>query len=199
MFVLGISGPIGSGKSSIAKYFAEREVKIIDADEISHNISDESSLKRIEEIFGTDVFNEDKTLNRSKLAEIVFNNRILLDKLSLFIHKIVIKQTAMLLEKYEKMGEKLVVLDFPLPVKDGFLDKINYLIIAQTNREERIKRLIAKGFKKEDIMARMEVQMPSEEYEKLANKIINNDSNQKSLKRNFCSSKKKFSGQEELN
>lgn len=72
----------------------------------------------------------------------------------------------------------MVVLDFS-SAKDGFLDKINYLIIAQTNREERIQEIDSKRFK-EDIMARMEVQMPSEDYG-LANKIINNDSNQKEL------------------
>lgn len=68
-------------------------------------------------------FNEDRTLNRSKLAEIVFNNRVLLDKLSLFIHKIVIKQTALLLEKYEKMGENWLFSIFPLP-KMAFLIKL---------------------------------------------------------------------------
>ncbi|MGI6580067.1 MAG: dephospho-CoA kinase [Saccharofermentanales bacterium] len=177
MFVIGITGGIGTGKSTIASLCREAGLAVLDADKISHSvtISDGIAIPEIIERFGQEYINTDGSLNRVKMSELVFENKKALDALSLIVHKHTMKQMGKYLDDLENSGEKVVVLDVPIPVKEGFLDRCDQVWNVTSNQEIRLNRLEKRGLSKAEAMRRMAVQMTPEEYSKLADlDIVNN-------------------------
>jgi len=180
MFVIGITGCIGAGKSSVAKIFADRGIRVLDADEISRKVTgpDGSSVGAIRELLGNKVVDSSGNLNRKQVAGIVFSNRTKLDKMSEIIHRQVLQEIAEELEKERQKGTKVIVLDVPIPVKKGFLDVCSQIWVVSADEEVRLMRLIDRGVAEDDARRRMTMQMTREEYEDLADIVIdNNDGN----------------------
>ena len=96
MFVLGITGGIGCGKSTVSGYFRERNVRVLDADEISRQVTDVGgvALPEIAELLGSRAINSQGALNRKYVASLVFSEKKKLDKLSSIIHKYVLSTIA---------------------------------------------------------------------------------------------------------
>ena len=92
MFVLGVTGGIGSGKSTVSGYFRDRDVQVLDADEISRQVTDVGgvALPEIAELLGARAINAKGALNRSYVASLVFSEKNKLDKLSAIIHRYVL-------------------------------------------------------------------------------------------------------------
>lgn len=176
MFVLGITGGIGSGKSTVSNIFREKGVCVLDADEISHKVTDVNgiALGEIEEVFGKKAIDSSLRMNRKYISDIVFKDNRKLDLLSAIIHKHVFIYMDDIIAKEKLKKTKLVVLDVPIPVKKGFVDHVNQIWAVTCNKEERISRLILRGLSREDAMRRIEVQMSDEEYESLADHVIDN-------------------------
>jgi len=177
MFVIGITGCIGAGKSSVAKIFADRGVRVLDADEISRKVTgpDGSSVGAIRELLGNKVVDSSGNLNRKQVAGIVFSNRTKLDKMSEIIHRQVLQEISDELEKERQKGTKVLVLDVPIPVKKGFLDVCNQIWVVSADEEVRLMRLIDRGVAEDDARRRMAMQMTREEYEDLADIVIDNN------------------------
>jgi dephospho-CoA kinase len=178
MFVIGITGCIGAGKSSAAKIFADKGVRVLDADEISRKVTgpNGSSVEAIRELLGNKVVDASGSLNRRQVAGIVFANRTKLDRMSEIIHRQVLEEIAGELEKERQKGTKVIVLDVPIPVKKGFLDVCNQVWVVSADEDVRLERLKDRGVDPEDAKRRMAMQMTREEYEDLADiVIVNND------------------------
>ena len=177
MFVIGITGCIGAGKSSVAKIFADRGIRVLDADEISRKVTgpDGSSVGAIRELLGNKVVDSSGKLNRKQVAGIVFSNRTKLDKMSEIIHRQVLQEISDELEKERQKGTKVLVLDVPIPVKKGFLDVCNQIWVVSADEEVRLMRLIDRGVAEDDARRRMAMQMTREEYEDLADIVIDNN------------------------
>lgn len=176
MFVVGITGGIGSGKTSVADVFRKRGVLVLDADAISREITEEEgkALPAARELLGDTYFNASGALNRKKVASTVFMDRGLLDEYSRLIHKIVLDEIAIRLEKERKQGTKVVVMDVPIPVKKGFLDACDQVIVVSCADSMRLERLVARGMNSVDAQRRMAMQLSREEYEELATVVIEN-------------------------
>jgi len=179
MFVIGVTGGIGCGKSEVANICRDYGLNIIDADEISRNVttSHGAAIAEIEQVFGKKMITEDGSLNRKAMSDLVFKNKRSLDQLSSIIHKYVVEEMRNQVEVLKQKKCKSVVLDVPIPVKNGFLDICDQVWVVWADDELRISRLNQRGMTTVDAKRRIQSQMTKEDYEAIADKtILNNDS-----------------------
>ena len=179
MFVIGITGGIGSGKSTVAARVAARGVIVLDADAISHEVtaSGGRAMEEILALFGRRVSRPDGSLDRKGMAAIVFKDRSALDRLSAIVHRHVLTVMAERLEALKEKGVKVVALDVPIPVKNGFVDVCDVIWVVHASERVRVSRLVARGMKEDEAMRRITVQIPQEEYLALADETLENDGN----------------------
>lgn len=184
MFVIGITGGIGAGKSTAAKVFAQRGVRVLDADEISRKVTGQGgrALESIRGLLGNKMIDTSGNMNRKLVAGLVFSDRTKLDKLSAVIHRHVLDEIGEELEKEREKGTKVIVLDVPIPVKKGFLDVCNQVWVISADEDVRIERIMDRGMSAEDARRRMDMQMTREEYEELADIVIENNEDEETLK-----------------
>ncbi len=196
MRIIGITGGIGAGKSSVSAILEELGAVVINADLISKQVVEpgESAWSEIKGTFGEDFIREDNTLDRKKLADEVFvskEKKLLLEKI---IHRevmAVIKEKLATMQEYGYNGT--VVLDVPIPVEEGFLDTVDRVWVVVSNDETRINRLAKRSnMSREDVEARMSSQLTQDEYMALAHEVIINDGSEEELKRNVTSLYSRF-------
>lgn len=182
MFVIGITGGIGSGKSSVAKILHEMGIEILDADLISHQVTAEggSAVEEVTGLFGEEIL-EQGVINRKKLADVVFSDKNRLDQLSAIVHRHVIETIRNRVSQLEKKKVKVCALDVPIPVREGFLDLSDYVIVIWAKDEVRIRRLTERGMKPDEARRRMAMQMTEDEYKALASEVIRNDGSREEL------------------
>jgi len=185
MFVIGITGGIGTGKTKVADIFRSRGARVLDADEISREVTGVggAALPEIRSLLGNKAVDSDFSMNRKYVASLVFSDRTKLDQLSKIIHRHVLDQIAVELEAEREKGTKLIILDVPIPVRRGFLDLCNQVWVVSTDENIRLDRLIARGMDIEDAKRRMSMQMTREEYEDIADIVICNDGTEEDLLR----------------
>lgn len=177
MFVIGITGGIGTGKSTVAKLFGLMGLTVLDADQISHEVTAAGGLAvpEVIECFGEEILDDDGHIDREKLAELVFTDKNRLDRLSAIVHRWVIASIQEQVKQLEKKKVKACVLDVPIPVKEGFLDISNHVLVVWAKESIRIQRLAKRGMSEEEARRRMAMQMTEEEYSRLANEVLRND------------------------
>ena len=187
MFVIGLTGGIGCGKSTAAAILAAHGLEVLDADKISHEVTAAggSAVSEIIERFGPEYIAEDGSLNRRKMAETVFSSRKALDALSLIVHRHVMAEMKRRRERLLKKKVKAVVMDVPVPVKEGFLDSSDQIWVVWTKDALRLERLKARGMEADDARSRMRIQMSEEEYKDLADHFIRNDGSIEELEKNL--------------
>lgn len=179
MLVVGLTGGIGSGKSSFAALLAERGAQIIDADELGRDAlrPGEPAWHKVVSQFGDEVLAANSLdVDRKRLAAIVFNDANKLAALNAIVHPIIFDGIAGALDSLRHTNE-IVVLDAALVFETG-LDRATDVIIAVLSQEpERARRLRAtRGMSSVDIKARMTAQMDSQELTRRADIIVRNDS-----------------------
>ncbi|HEX3036061.1 MAG TPA: dephospho-CoA kinase [Thermodesulfobacteriota bacterium] len=178
MKVIGLTGNIAGGKSSVAKMLEELGAKIIDADLIARMVVErnEPAWREIVEKFGREILNPDQTINRSKLGEIVFGDEEKRMELNRITHPRIIGRIKELVEEYKKQGVKVVVVEAALIVERGGLKPlISDLIVVTADEETQIKRLTERNrLSREEAIARIKSQMPISEKVKHATYVIDN-------------------------
>jgi dephospho-CoA kinase len=185
MFVLGITGGIGTGKTTVASIVRAAGIPVLDADQISHELTNNPgpTLDKIFEIFGEALKNEAGTLDRAKMADLVFQNKRALDQLENIVHEAVIQHIVSELDAAGRKKVRVIALDVPLPVKYGFLDRSDLVWVVTCSEEKRIQRLMRRGLSREDAERRLTVQMTDEEYQSIADYIIDNNGSLEDLYR----------------
>lgn len=178
MKMIGLTGGIGSGKSTASAYLAQKGCVIIDADKISRKLTEKGSpyLKILRETFGEAFFSEDGELDRKKLGNYVFAKPEQKEKLEKIITDAVIKITLDRMEELKKQAFKgIAILDAPLLFECGmqkYTDE-NWLVTAEP--EVVMERVKARdGLNDADIKSRIANQMPLAEKKALADRIIDN-------------------------
>ncbi len=176
MFVIGITGGIGCGKSSAAAICGESGLPVIDADDISRAVTAAGgkAIPEIIEIFGKKVLDANGALDRERMAGLVFKDRKALDGLSRIVHRHVTDEIAERVEKLRESKVRAVVLDVPIPVKKGFLDICDQVWVVWSDDAVRLSRLAARGMDNEEARRRISCQMTREEYEAIADILIDN-------------------------
>lgn len=177
MYLIGLTGGMGSGKSTVADCLRSNGIPVIDADVIAHKImNEESTLDKIHEIFGKNVFDKDGSLNKVKFSSVLFTNTVKRKKLNEFVHPKVWTEMMDETEKYVTEGSKVIFLDVPLLIESGWHTRVNETWLVKADYNERIARLrLRTNLSTEEIKKRIEIQMSESEKEEYADKIINND------------------------
>lgn len=175
--ILGLTGGIASGKSTVAKMMKDRGIPVIDADEISRAVvaPGEGALERIKETFGEEVIHEDGTLNRGKLGEMVFADVEKRETLNHIVHPAVrtrIKEQAQ--AKFAE-GYTLIVMDIPLLVENNLFYLVDETIVVYTSQDIQKKRLMQRNeYSETEAQRRIASQMPLEEKRRYADHVIDN-------------------------
>ncbi len=178
MIIVGLTGSVGTGKSTVDNFFRELGAYIIDWDELARKVV-RPQLKAWEEIveyFGKDILNEDLTLNRQKLADMVFPDKEKVAKLNRMVHPQVFKEDERITNEIKSRApDALIIKDIPLLTEVArplFVDKI---IVVAASEQTQIRRLEERGMSREDAQNRIKSQLPLEEKIKFADFVINND------------------------
>lgn len=174
--IVGLTGGIASGKSTVADFFRQKGIPVVDADEISHAVTepDAEGAKAIEENFGNEMFVL-KCLDRKKLAAYCFANKERTEKLNSVLHPIIIKEMLRQTEEYEKAGAKTVIWDVPLLFETGLDRYCNKIIAVVCNENTRILRAQKRSdISAEEVKKRISRQMSDGERRKRADYIIDN-------------------------
>lgn len=174
--IVGLTGGIASGKSTVAEFFRQKGIPVVDADEISRAVTepDAEGAKAIEENFGNEMFVL-KCLDRKKLAAYCFENRERTEKLNSVLHPIIIKEMLRQTEEYEKAGAKTVIWDVPLLFETGLDRYCNKIIAVVCNENTRILRAQKRSdISAEEVKKRISRQMSDGERRKRADYIIDN-------------------------
>ena len=183
MFVLGITGGIGTGKSTVARILKAHGAIVLDADEISRDVTKAggSALSEIIDVFGPEFIAEDGSMNRKMMADKVFKDSKTLDALSMIVHEKVFAEMSAERQTLKKAGEKLLVMDVPVPAKEGFIDVCDQIWVVWADEDIRLDRLAGRGMSEAESRRRMKLQLSKEEYFNLGDIIIENNESIKSL------------------
>ena len=174
-FVVGLTGPIGAGKSTVAAMLRELGAKVLDADAI---VRDEQSrgtvgYSAIVQQFGTKVLGEDKEIDRAKLAEEVFGDPRKLQRLERIMHPRVI---ARILEARGMLGDKdVLVIEAIKLLESDLRNACDAVWVVLTARTAMIDRLSARGMPRREAEVRLANQLSDEQYRAAADVVIEND------------------------
>ncbi|KQB37201.1 dephospho-CoA kinase [Flavobacterium aquidurense] len=171
--VIGLTGGIGSGKTTIANYFAEMGVPVYIADDAAKKVMQSADIiQQIKTTFGDSLF-EKEILNRSKLAEIVFNNADKLAKLNSIVHPAVKKDFELWLLENKK--HEYVIYEAAILFESGRYKECDVIVTVTAPEEIRIERVVKRdNITREQVLSRMKMQWNDEKRISLSNFVINN-------------------------
>lgn len=172
MIVLGLTGSIGMGKSTTAKFFKQKGIPVYDADETVHQLyQDESVIKRITAIF--DDCLTDNHIDRAKISRQIVQEPAKLVSLEKIIHPLVREKENAFVATHRKNGDKLVVLDIPLLFETGGLERVNKIAVVSAPLEIQRQRVLQRdGWTEEKFQAVLARQIPDSEKRIRADFII---------------------------
>jgi dephospho-CoA kinase len=184
MLIVGLTGGIGSGKSTVAEALASRGMAVVDADAISREIVDPggAAYQAVVDRFGPAIVLDDGSIDRPALAAVVFGDPAALEDLNKLTHPVIGRVMA---ERVLALSAEhpVVVLDIPLltiATKDRF--QLAGVIVVDTPEDVAVGRLVnQRGFTEEDARARVGAQISREERRKLANLVIDNGGDREAL------------------
>jgi dephospho-CoA kinase len=177
MLRVGITGGIGSGKTTACKLFEKLGVPVYYADIRAKELmrDDKNLRKKIIELFGDGAYLPDGELNREFLAAIVFNNEEKLTGLNELVHPVVAADSQSWNEILERNNYRYTLREAALLVETGSYKFLDKLIVVTAPLEERVKRVMLRdGSTEQQVMARINAQMPEEEKVKLADYVVLN-------------------------
>ncbi|MEM7008718.1 MAG: dephospho-CoA kinase [Thermodesulfobacteriota bacterium] len=178
MKVLGLTGNIASGKSTVASMLEQLGAKVIDVDDIAKKIVEpgQQTWKQIVTTFGNQILNADETINRKLLGDIIFNDELKRNKLNEITHPVIIKTARQKVEEYKSQNVRVVIIEAALIVeKGGLKDLIEKLIVVTSDKQDQIDRLSNRdGFSENDALSRINSQIPHKEKAKHADYLIDN-------------------------
>ncbi|MFI9814396.1 dephospho-CoA kinase [Saccharothrix variisporea] len=176
MLRVGLSGGIGSGKSTVAGRLAEHGAVVIDSDRLAREVVEPGSeaLRDIEAAFGSSVLNADGSLNRAALAERVFGSGDDRDRqtLNAITHPRIAARTAELIAAAPE--DAIIVHDVPLLVENGLAPAYHLVVIVDADVEQRVKRLVGRGLDEQDARNRMAKQATEEQRRAVADVWLDN-------------------------
>lgn len=176
--IIGLTGSIASGKSTVSEMLKEKGFPIVDADKIARLVVEPgtSVIKEIAEHFGNEVLHEDGSLNREKLGERIFKNAQDREKLNSIVHPAIRKEMIRQKEQWISRGAHTVIMDIPLLFESKLESFVEKIIVVSVTPEIQKQRLIARNsLSEQEAVNRISSQLPMVEKEVGANAVINNN------------------------
>lgn len=178
MLKIGLTGGIGSGKSTVATLLAERGFEIIDADQIARDVVEPGrpALAELAEAFGEDIIRPDGTLDRGGLARRAFTDAERTQLLNSITHPRIREETARRFAEAEEAGRSSVVYDMPLLIDQGLQKKMDLTVVVDVDIEKRVERVVARrGLAEDDVRRRIAAQVSDDVRIAAADVIIDNN------------------------
>jgi dephospho-CoA kinase len=175
--VIGLTGGIATGKSTVAEMLKNDQIPVIDADILAREavFKGKPAYKKIIEEFGNGILLENGELNRKKLGDIVFSNEEKRQILNQIIHPEVRKEMIKQRDDLVKRGENLVVLDIPLLFESGLENMVDYIVVVAASENIQLERLMKRNhLTEEQARNRINAQLPLEIKKQKADDWIDN-------------------------
>ena len=175
MLVIGLTGGIASGKSTISDMLRELGAAVIDADIVSRDVVSQGSnaYNRIIESFGDDILLEDGEINRKQLGNIVFSDEEKLKLLNEITHPEIIENVNAMIDVFKKQQKKVVVVDAAILIEMGLNKHVDCVWLVLANRNTQLKRVMERDqLSSEDAWNRINAQMSNEERLQYADATI---------------------------
>jgi dephospho-CoA kinase len=183
MFIIGLTGNIATGKSTVAKMLRELGAEVIDADALVHELYQPNTkvTRRVAELFGAEVLLPDGGVNRQKLGAVVFNDKERMKALESVVHPAV---AALRNEKINQATKPVVVLEAVKLFETGQHQQCHQFWVVTASESAQLQRLMKqRGLSKEQARSRLAVQPPLEEKLKIADVVIDNSGTLDDLRR----------------
>ena len=185
MKVIGLTGGIGSGKSTVSRFLAELGAVILDADKVGHEAfkPDTELWRQVVAAFGRQIVTPDGDIDREKLGEIVFGNVESLARLNQIMHPGMYDMVKAQIGEYRQQGVKVVILEAPLLIEAGWTSLVDEVWVTVASEATVLRRLQEqKGLSRQQSLARIHSQLSSEERVRRADVVIDTDCNLDELK-----------------
>lgn len=176
--IIGLTGSIASGKSTVSTMLKRKGFPIVDADEIARQVVELGSpvLQEISRVFGESVLQADGSLNRVKLGEIIFNDEEMRQKLNSIIHPAIRQEMLKQKDEWLAGGANTVIMDIPLLFESKLQSFVDTIIVVSVTPEIQKERLIARNvLSEEEADRRIQSQLPVKEKEKAADAVLFNN------------------------
>jgi dephospho-CoA kinase len=183
--VIGLTGGIGSGKSTVSRFLAELGARIVDADKIGHQSYQPGtdSWRDLVQTFGRDILAQNETIDRQKLAAIVFSQPEELKIFNAIVHPRMYKIAEKQIEEFRRQGVKVIVLDAPILFETNWTPLVDEVWVVVADEPHVIGRATARsGLNAEQIKSRIRAQMSNEDRIKRADAVIYNNGTAEELR-----------------
>ncbi|MDK8798736.1 dephospho-CoA kinase [Corynebacterium coyleae] len=175
---VGLTGGIGSGKSTVARMLADEGFPVVDADQIAREIMEPGSpvLAQVAEVFGEDLIDDTGALNRAELAKRAFSSTEQTEKLNALTHPAIRAESNRRFDEAEKAGARAVIYDMPLLVDLGLHRDMDMTVVVDVDVDERVRRLVDKrGLTEADARARIAQQVDDDTRRAAADIVVDNN------------------------
>jgi len=178
MLIVALTGGIASGKSTVAEMFKSLGAPLIDSDLLAHQalMPQGEAYQEVLAEFGTDILNEDQSINRGRLGAVVFESSSRLQKLNSIVHPVVLRNIETLVSNYRAQGHKVVLIDIPLLYEAGRADEYDFVILVHVPVDLQRKRLSDRNteLSEIEIERRLSAQLPIDTKAERADFVIDN-------------------------
>jgi dephospho-CoA kinase len=176
--IIGLTGSIASGKSTISAMLKEKGYPIIDADLVARLVVEPgtSNLREIERTFGNAVMNADGTLNRDALGKLIFDDPAKRKQLNDLMHPAIRSEMLRQRDELFESGQKTLIMDIPLLFESRLQHFVDKILVVSVTEEMQLQRLMSRNsLSKEEATSRIQSQLPISEKEKGADAVIYNN------------------------
>lgn len=176
-FILGLTGGIATGKSTVSRFFESHGIPVIDADKGARHVMEpgQAAYRAVVECFGQDIVTGDGTIDRARLGAIVFNDPDKLNKLNKTVHNHILNWMKTEKGKLIKAGHPLIVLDIPLLYEIGFENEVDAVMVIYVDPDTQLKRLMKRdNLSEADAQLRIDAQESIDSKAEKADIIIDN-------------------------
>ena len=183
--IIGLTGVIGSGKSTVARLLSEFGAVVIDADKLGHEAFQPGTeaWREVIAAFGRQVLSPSGEIDRNKLGDIVFNDTEALGKLNRIMHPRIYEMVSTLIDEYHRQNVAVVVLEVPLLIEANWTSLVDEVWVTIAPRPKILERIRnQRGLNHKETMVRIHSQLPVKEILKHANAVINNERGLEELK-----------------
>lgn len=185
IMIIGLTGSIASGKSTVSNMLKEMGYPIIDADLVARIVVEKgtNALQKITEVFGEGILTPDGELNRPKLGEIIFSSPAQRKQLNDIMHPAIRAEMMRQKEDMIQAGHPVIIMDIPLLFESKLQSYVDKIIVVTVSEETQLKRLMARNnYSMEEAKARIHSQLPLSIKEKGADAVIYNNSSLESTR-----------------